>query len=150
MIPLPPLRILINEIDGQLSWSTRVFSMASVSFHAISLSYCRRPAPAARPAQLSKPAGLQRSLGTAAVSLGGRNLGPRSRNLRGIRVESADKGALEPMVPPYNVLITGSTKGPISSPSKNFPHFSFANIICSRNFPAVFTQLFILVLLFAF
>ncbi|XP_073107815.1 chlorophyll(ide) b reductase NOL, chloroplastic isoform X2 [Elaeis guineensis] len=85
--------------------------MASVSFHAISLFYSRRLAPAARPALLSKPAGLQRSLGTAAISSRDRNLGPWSRNLRGIRVESADKGALEPMVPPYNVLITGSTKG---------------------------------------
>ncbi|XP_072955863.1 chlorophyll(ide) b reductase NOL, chloroplastic isoform X1 [Typha angustifolia] len=109
--------------------------MASLSLPAISLSTSGRHGALAaiRTGRTNPTTGTCTGawrLGSLVV-FSGRNLGHPYRNPNGIRAESIDRR--EPMVPPYNVLITGSTKGIGYALAKEFLKAGDNVVICSRS-----------------
>lgn len=66
------------------------------------------------------------------------NLGHRQRDLKEFRITAESPTKSEPMIPPYNVLITGSTKGLSFShipPKFLGPIFSFLLLFNLCNMP---------------
>ncbi|KAJ6801287.1 chlorophyll(ide) b reductase NOL, chloroplastic [Iris pallida] len=110
--------------------ATTPFPALSISSHCVSSPLKFLPA---RTSRIPSPPGALTAPRTLVFPglLSCRSIGRRSRNIGRISAEAATNR--EPMVPPYNVLITGSTKGIGYSLAKEFLKAGDNVIVCSRS-----------------